>query len=117
MSRGTKRRSNSSKNKKSKKVNKTKKTGRYTISSYTRKRARALGVDVRPSTRKNKKIDVFRNNIKVASIGALGYSDFTTYSRKSKSKANERRRLYHIRHKKDSAKKGSPGYYAAKLLW
>ena len=110
MSRGTKRRSNSSKNK-------TKKTGRYTISSYTRKRARALGVDVRPSTRKGKKIDIFKNGKKVASVGALGYSDFTTYSRKSKSKANERRRLYHIRHKKDSAKKGSPGYYAAKLLW
>jgi hypothetical protein len=112
MSRRTKRRSNSSK-----KVNKTKKTGRYTISAYTRKRARALGVDVRPSTRKGKKIDVFRNGKKVASVGALGYNDFTTFSRKSKSKANERRRLYHIRHKKDSAKKGSPGYYAAKLLW
>jgi len=112
MSRKTKRRSNSSK-----KVNKTKKTGRYSISSYTRNKAKQIGVTVRPSTRKGKKIDVFRNGKKVASVGAIGYNDFTTFSRKSKSNANERRRLYHIRHKKDSAKIGSPGYYAAKLLW
>lgn len=92
-------------------------SSRYSISAYTKSKAKRIGVTVRPSTRKGKKIDVFKNQKKVASIGAKGYEDFTTYSRKSKSKANERRRLYHIRHKKDSAKKGTPGYYAAKLLW
>jgi hypothetical protein len=90
---------------------------RYSISEYTRRKARAIGVTVRASTRKNKKIDVFLANKKVASIGDRTYDDFTTLLRKSKSLANERRRLYHIRHKKDSAKKGTPGYYAAKLLW
>lgn len=90
---------------------------KYNISSYTRTKARKMGVEVRPSTRKGKKIDVFKNGKKVASIGALGYNDFTTYSKKSTSKAKERRRLYHIRHKKDSQKKGSPGYYASQLLW
>lgn len=89
----------------------------YHISSYTKSKARELGVEVRPSTRKGKKIDVFKNGKKVASVGALGYNDFTTYSKKSKSNASERRRLYHLRHKSDSKKRGSPGYYAAKLLW
>ncbi len=89
----------------------------YHISSYTRKRARALGVDVRTSTRKGKKIDVFKHGKKVASIGALGYDDFTTYSKKNKSNAKKRQHLYHQRHKKDSKRRGSPGYYASKLLW
>jgi hypothetical protein len=92
-------------------------SSKYKISSYTRNKARQLHVEVRPSTRKGKKIDVYKNGKKVASIGALGYNDFTTYSKKSKSKANERRRLYKIRHRKDSARKGSAGYYASKLLW
>ena len=90
---------------------------RYSISSYTKQKAREMGVDVRPSTRKGKKIDVYKNGRKVASVGALGYNDFTTYSKKNKSRAKERRRLYHIRHKRDSSKRGSPGYYASKLLW
>ena len=89
----------------------------YRISSYTRSKAKKMGVEVRPSSRKGKKIDVFKNGKKVASVGAKGYNDFTTYSKKDKSKAKDRRRLYHIRHKKDSMKKGTPGYYAANLLW
>ena len=76
-----------------------------------------MGVSVKPSTRQGKKIDVFKNGKKVASVGALGYDDYTTFSRKSPSLAKERRRLYHIRHQKDEHTKGSPGYYASKLLW
>jgi len=89
----------------------------YHISSYTKRKAKRLGVEVRLSTRKGKKIDVYKHGKKVASIGALGYDDFTTYSKKNKSLAKERQRLYHIRHKKDSSRKGSPGYYALELLW
>lgn len=89
----------------------------YRISSYTRSKARKLGVDVKPSTRKGKKIDVFRKGKKIASIGAIGYDDFTTFSRKNKSKAKARRKAYHSRHRKDKKKAGTPGYYAARLLW
>jgi len=89
----------------------------YRISPYTRSKARALHVQVRPSTRKGKKIDVFKNGKRIASIGALGYNDFTTFSRQSKSKAKARQKAYHSRHRKDAQKKGSPGYYAARLLW
>lgn len=89
----------------------------YKISAYTRSKAKKMGVEVRPSTRKGKKIDVFKNGKKVASVGALGYNDFTTYSKKNKARASERRRLYHQRHQKDEKRRGSPGYYASKLLW
>jgi hypothetical protein len=89
----------------------------YHISSYTKEKAKRLNVQVRPSSRKGKKIDVFKNGKKIASIGALGYNDFTTFSRQSKSKAKARQKAYHSRHRKDASKRGSPGYYAAKLLW
>jgi len=93
------------------------KSSGYQISAYTRAKARALHVQVRPSTRKGKKIDVFKNGKKVASVGAMGYNDFTTFSRQSKSKAAARRKAYHSRHQKDEHRAGSPGYYAAHLLW
>jgi len=89
----------------------------YRISSYTRNKAHKLGVDVKPSTRKGKKIDVFKNGKKIASIGAIGYNDFTTFSRQSKAKAKARQKAYHSRHRKDEKKTGSPGYYASRLLW
>ena len=90
----------------------------YTITQYTRKRARALGVTVRPSTVKNKKIDVFRHGQKVASVGGLGYNDYPTFMKlRGKAYAQSRRRLYKMRHSKDRHTRGSPGYYADQLLW
>ena len=90
----------------------------YEITSYTKEKAKGLGVVVKPSTVKGKKIDVFKNGEKVASVGALGYSDYPTYIKtKGKKYADERRRLYKIRHTKDRNVKGSDGYYADKLLW
>jgi hypothetical protein len=88
----------------------------YQILPYTQQQARALGVTVRPSTNPKKKVDVYEDGKKVASIGAMGYSDFPTYMKEDgKAIAEERRRLYHLRHGK--AKKGTPGYYASRLLW
>jgi hypothetical protein len=88
----------------------------YQIQPYTQQQARALGVTVRPSTNPKKKVDVYEDGKKVASIGAMGYSDFPTYMKEDgKAMADERRRLYHLRHGK--AKKGTPGYYASLLLW
>ena len=43
----------------------------YTITNYSRKKAQELGVDIKPSTNKTKKLDVFKNGIKVASIGSI----------------------------------------------
>jgi hypothetical protein len=90
----------------------------YEIKPYTEQQAKRLGVTVRPSTNPKKKVDVFEGGKKVASIGAIGFSDYPTYLKEEgKAVADERRRLYHIRHKKDEQKKGSPGYYASRLLW
>lgn len=90
----------------------------YKITEYTKKQAKLLGVDVKPSKNKSKKIDVIKNGKTVASVGAAGYSDYPTYMKaKGIAYANERRRLYRIRHRDDMKKVNSNGYYAGKLLW
>ena len=90
----------------------------YTITKYTYRQAKKLGVTVRPSTNKTKKIDVYKKDKKVASVGAQGMGDFPSYIKKKGVKyAKERRRLYKIRHDKDRHVKGSRGWYADKLLW
>lgn len=90
----------------------------YTIKNYTKQQAKKLGVKVKPSKRKGKKIDVFKGDKKVASVGAIGYNDYPTYiQKKGKKYAEERRKLYKKRHQKDRTKKGSAGYYADRLLW
>lgn len=90
----------------------------YNIKQYTLNNAKKMGVEVKPSSVKSKKIDVFRGGKKVASIGALGMNDYPTYLQtKGKAYADERRRLYKIRHQSTRGKVGSPSYYADKLLW
>lgn len=91
----------------------------YKITSYTKKKAAEIGVTVKHSTVSGKKIDVFdKDGNKLASVGALGYADYPTFlEQKGKAYADERRRLYKIRHEKDRHKKGSDGWYADKLLW
>lgn len=83
----------------------------YKITPHTLKRAKELGVEVKPSKLKNKKIDVFKDGKKVASIGDIRYTDFATTGNK------EQRRLYRIRHKKEKDKIGTPGWLALNLLW
>jgi hypothetical protein len=91
----------------------------YRITSYTRERAKALGVTIKPSIVKGKKIDVFnKKGEKLASVGAIGYGDYPTFVRtKGLDYADSRRHMYKIRHEKDRHKRGSAGFYADKLLW
>ena len=91
----------------------------YTITEYSRDQAKKLGVTIKPSTNKGKKIDVFdKDGKKLASVGALGMGDYPTYMKtKGQAYADERRRLYRIRHGKTMDKVGSPSYYAAAILW
>ena len=56
----------------------------YKITSYTKAQAKKLGVKVAPSKTKGKKIDVYKNGEKVASVGALGMNDYPTYLEKEK---------------------------------
>ena len=90
----------------------------YKITNYSKVQAKKLGVEIKPSSNKEKKIDVFKDNKKIASVGGIGYKDFPTYAQEDGLKyAKERRKLYKIRHNNDRKVKGSPGYYADKLLW
>lgn len=91
----------------------------YNITKYSFARARELGVTIKPSSVKGKKIDVFnKKGQKVASVGAIGYGDYPTFwSLKGKEFADKRRKLYKMRHEKDRHVVGSAGYYADKILW
>lgn len=90
----------------------------YKIKQYSFDRAAELGVTIKPSTKKGKKIDVFDDGKKVASIGAIGYKDFPTYkAEEGLDFAQNRRRLYRIRHRDELNKVGTPGYFSANILW
>ena len=95
----------------------------YNIKAYTKNQAKKIGVTVKPSGSKGKKIDVFKKGVKVASVGAIGYKDYPTYmelekkGKVPKGTATKRKKLYKIRHKKDRNIKNSNGFYADRLLW
>jgi len=88
----------------------------YKITNYSKKQAKRLGVEIRLSKNTKKKIDVFKKNKLLCSVGAQGYNNYPTYMiKRGNSYAKSRRRLYRIRHSKDR-KKGC-GFYADKILW
>jgi hypothetical protein len=91
----------------------------YRITKYTLDKAKKLNVIVKPSYRKDKKIDVYsKQGYLIASVGAKGYFDYPTYMQVfGKKFADYRRKLYKLRHNKDRLVKGSAGYYADQLLW
>lgn len=95
----------------------------YKITKYTINQAKKHGLTVAKSKVKGKKIDVFKNGKKIASVGAIGYGDYPTYlelekkGKKPKGYAAQRRRLYKKRHSKDRNKKGTNSWFADKLLW
>lgn len=95
----------------------------YKILPYSFRKAKDLGVVLKPSSNVLKKIDVFKDGEKVASIGARGMNDYPTYLEKEKKGqhpkgyAKERRKLYKQRHEEDRNKKGTNGWYTDKILW
>ena len=88
------------------------------IKQYSMDQAKKYGYTIKLSSNKKKKLDVFKDRIKIGSIGNLLYKDFPTYiSEKGLDYAKVRRQLYHNRHKKDIEIKGSNGWLASILLW
>ena len=82
------------------------------------KNAKKIGVVVKRSTRKNKRLDVFRKGVKITSIGDSKYNNYHSYVRtKGKEFADKRKALYKIRHNKNIKVVGSAGYYANAILW
>lgn len=94
----------------------------YKIKPYTKKQAKKIGVTVKPSNNKGKKIDVFKKGEKIGSVGATGYKDYPTYlqlEKKGKVKkgtAKKRRKAYKKRHV-HRKKKWTNAWLADKLLW
>ncbi len=87
----------------------------YKIKPYTFEKAKKMNVIVKPSSNPNKKIDVYKNTEKIATIGDINYKDYPTYLEIDKELADQRRKLYKLRHKNDV--KNGNGYWANYLLW
>ena len=75
----------------------------------------------KPSRRKNKKYDAYKNNVYLVSFGQKGYSQFLDrtplklYSHLD-NRDKEKRRLYYARHGKD-AKFESAKWFSHRYLW
>ena len=90
----------------------------YQIKPYSYEQAKKLNVEIKPSNKKDKKIDVYKDKKYICSIGDINYYDYPTYIQNNGlAYANERRKLYKIRHNKDRSVKFSSGYYSDKILW
>ena len=89
----------------------------YKIKPYSYDQAKKLGVQIKPSMNPNKKIDVYKNNQFLYSIGDINYNDFPTYlETEGEDFANNRRRLYRMRHKRDDVP-NTRGWFSIRILW
>jgi len=88
----------------------------YQIKPYTFQKAKTFGLNVMPSSRRYKKLDVFDDKMTyITSVGDSRFSDYPTYlETMGEEFANKRRELYHIRHRKDNK---AAGKLARILLW
>jgi hypothetical protein len=112
----------------------------YSITRYTKNKAKKYGVNVKHSSNPLKKIDIFRNGIKIASIGGVRkngvpYMDYPTYIKTDGlASANLKRKAYLARHAHEpkfkiidmfdaasqttrKVKFPTPSWWADKLLW
>lgn len=93
----------------------------YNILEIQQKKAEKLGLSIKPSSNKKKKIDVFDGEKKIASIGAYGYKDFGTYLKETTLiNALNKRKNYLKRHAKEPKEKNGKktnSYYADEILW
>jgi len=90
----------------------------YRILPYSYKRAKELNIQIFPSRNPKYKIDVFKGENYICSIGAYGYKDFPTFLKENGSEyALKRRAAYKKRHERDRHEVGTRGWFADNLLW
>ena len=91
-----------------------------TASVYERK-AKAVGLEIRPSKRTGKKFDVYKGGVFQTSIGQKGAMDYEKYLRQDKELADARRKAYKARHiyRKIKVRDGriTAAWAADKILW
>ncbi len=100
------------------------KTNKYKIHQRSLKKAKELGLIIKPSSKKYKKIDVFcKNGRFLASIGDKRYNDYPTYLEMEKRReigkgeANRHKERYNKRFAKAMRRKCSPAQLNKLLLW
>ena len=90
----------------------------YVIKQYTFDQAKKYGYTVNVSKNMKKKLDVYKDNIKIGSIENSKYKDFPTYIQENGLEyAKVKKALYRNRHNKDIKIRGSNGWLASILLW
>jgi hypothetical protein len=91
----------------------------YDITKKQRQIAKKIGVHIFPSDNPKKKIDIYDNEgIYYTSVGSSIHNDYFSYLKSNgKAYADNRRRLYLLRHKDELLSIGSRGWFSAKLLW
>ena len=92
----------------------------YQISQRQEQNATRENVIIFPAHKDSKKkIEVYDSRgIYMFSIGDKRYKDYDIYLKeKGKEYADNRRRLYKIRHENTRHKKGTPSYYSDRILW
>jgi hypothetical protein len=91
----------------------------YNITQHSKKQAKKLNVQLKPSTNPNKKIDIFdMDGNKISSIGANGMMDYGLYLENyGKEFADKRRKLFYSRFAKDISNVGSNAWWASRILW
>ena len=92
---------------------------KYKIFDYSFKQAKKIGVVIKPSITQGKKIDVFdKAGNYLTSIGDINYLDYPSYIKLfGKRYADERRKLYKIRHQRYRTKKNTRSWFADQILW
>ena len=86
----------------------------YAISPHTYKITKQYDLEIEPSTRRFKKIDVYKGGRYLTSVGDIRYKDYHIYLKEQgKAYADNRARLYYGRHQKVSMKE----QLAKLLLW
>lgn len=89
----------------------------YEIYSRQKKIADALGVIIKSSTKRFKKIAVYtKEGKKICDIGDIRYFDYCQYKeRYGKKYADQRKDAYWSRHRNDI--NSGCGFYSARILW
>lgn len=99
----------------------------YIIRDWTKKQAKKYNLDIYPAENKKHKLEVYDKETGnfLGNIGAFGYNDYGQYLDMEKAElvpkgyADERRRLYHLRHSKERGfdTPYTKSWLARVLLW
>lgn len=95
----------------------------YPINAEIKRRAKALGITVKESKNKDKKLDAYKDGIFQTSFGGQGYKDYHLYLKQDGiAVASEKRKQYKQRHERNrhiKYRKGklTAGWLSDKVLW